>query len=195
MIPALRVSQSCPRTSAKSASGSTCDLGWCAGAIWALCTRPPAVGAPALLLGGLCPPARQSTENVFHGDHIGPGSRAVVPQQCCRGLDSEPPRGARQGRCTHEALPPVPSPTRSTDSKPIKTASVLPSMKLNGAHSPSSAPFISKESRAHNALYSLVLCHQTITALSLACPVEMPPPLWCSCQAAVLGCAGSIAPL
>lgn len=59
----------------------------------------------------------------------------------------------------HETLLPVPSSTQSTESDPMKTASVLSSVKLNRVHSPSSIPFILRDSQAHNTLYSLVLCH------------------------------------
>lgn len=156
-IPALRVSQSCLKTHTKAASGKTCDLGWgCAKATWALCTRPPAVWAPALLLRRALPPSRRSTENVFRGDHIGSGHRTVIFQKC---LDSEPPGGATRGSLhpRGSAASALFHPRHRLQAH--KTASVPPSMKLNGVHSPSSAPSISKGSQAHYALYSLVLCH------------------------------------
>lgn len=63
-------------------------------------------------------------------------------------LESEPPRGATEGPSPPlcpQALLPVPSSTQSPETDPMKTVSVLPSMKLNRVHSPS-ATLISKDS-------------------------------------------------
>lgn len=149
---------------------------------------PPGVNSALLSQG--------STENVFEWDCISfwqqhNDSSAMLLYVWTQSHPGQPQEGPSPP-CTHEPLLPGPSSTQSTASEPMKTASVLSSMKLNGVHSPSSAPFISKDSQAHNTLHSLVLCHQTMKGLSLAGPVEMPPPPLCSCQTAVLGCAEDI---
>ena len=179
-VSVLHDSQSCFRTYRRSAFDSPCNLG--SGGQRRRsghCTRflqlcGPHCSAPQ---GELCPSVSWEHRKYLSG---GPHKRLATGQWFFSNafvcLHSEPPRRVVRG-----SLRPL-GPAARALFHPMKTASVLPSLKLNRVHSPSSAPFISKDSRAHNTLYSLVLCHWTIKGLLLACFLETPPPLLCSCR-------------
>ena len=106
-------------------------------------------------------PTWEHTECLSWGPHMLLATVQWFFSNACVGLDSGPPRGTARG-----SLTPL-HPRGSTACAlfcpkhriwPHEDSLCSAATKLNRAHSPSSAPFISEDCWAHNTLHSSVLC-------------------------------------